>query len=148
MYKRQGEKDLQKTLVKTNLEAAQEIAHQVRLRDIGGIIIIDFIDMLQAEHQQQVVAALKEALKSDSTRTNVLGMTSLGLVEMTRKKVRQRVSTILHETCPYCNGSGRVLTAESVALKVLKEPVSYTHLDVYKRQSLRMASWPTLPRAR
>ena len=116
-----GERDLQKTLVKTNLEAANEIAHQVQLRDIGGIIIIDFIDMLEAEHQQQVVNALKEALKGDSTRTNVLGMTSLGLVEMTRKKVRQRVSTILHETCPYCSGSGRVLTAESVALKVLKE---------------------------
>jgi len=116
-----GERDLQKTLVKTNLEAAQEIAHQVRLRDIGGIIIIDFIDMLESASQQQVVATLKEALRNDSTRTNVLGMTSLGLVEMTRKKVRQRVSTILHETCPYCSGSGRVLTAESVALKVLKE---------------------------
>jgi ribonuclease G len=132
-----GEKDLQKTLVKTNLEAAQEIAHQVRLRDIGGIIIIDFIDMLQAEHQQQVVAALKEALKSDSTRTNVLGMTSLGLVEMTRKKVRQRVSTILHETCPYCNGSGRVLTAESVALKVLKELRKLRQEDAEGRYMLK-----------
>lgn len=116
-----GERDLQKTILKTNLEAAQEIARQVRLRDIGGIIILDFIDMLESQNQTMVVDALKEALTKDRTRTNVLGMTSLGLVEMTRKKVRQRVSTMLHCTCPYCNGTGRVLTAESVALKVLKE---------------------------
>lgn len=93
----------------------------MRLRDIGGIIILDFIDMLETQNQTMVVDALKEALTKDRTRTNVLGMTSLGLVEMTRKKVRQRVSTMLHCTCPYCNGTGRVLTAESVALKVLKE---------------------------
>ncbi len=116
-----GERDLQRTLLKTNLEAAREIAHQIRLRDIGGIIVIDFIDMLMPEDQRQVVECLKDALKADSTRTNVLGMTSLGLVEMTRKKVRQRVSAILHETCPYCNGTGRIMTAESVALKVMKE---------------------------
>jgi len=115
-----GERDLQKTILKTNLEAAHEIAHQVRLRDIGGIIIIDFIDMLDPEHQQQVVTELTEMLKKDHTRTNVVGMTGLGLVEMTRKKVRQRVSAMMQSTCPYCGGSGLVLTAESVAQKVLK----------------------------
>ncbi|MGI6316876.1 MAG: Rne/Rng family ribonuclease [Christensenellales bacterium] len=116
-----GEKDLQQTILRTNLEAAEEIARQVRLRDIGGIIVIDFIDMLEGGNQQKVIDALKEALSADRTRTHVVGMTGLGLVEMTRKKVRQRVFTISHTTCPYCNGSGRVMTAESVALKVLKE---------------------------
>lgn len=116
-----GERDLQRTILKTNLEAAAEIAHQVRLRDIGGIIVIDFIDMLDSDSQQQVVQTLKDALKRDRTRTNVVGMTGLGLVEMTRKKVRQRVSVMMQTTCPYCGGSGLVLTAESVAQKILKE---------------------------
>ncbi|NLG37433.1 MAG: Rne/Rng family ribonuclease, partial [Clostridiales bacterium] len=89
-----GVRDLETTIFKTNMEAAVEIARQVRLRDIGGIIIIDFIDMLDEAHQREVVAALEQELKRDRTRSNVLGMTALGLVEMTRKKVRQRVCTL------------------------------------------------------
>ncbi len=116
-----GTSHLQDTIVKVNKEAAAEIARQVRLRDIGGIIIIDFIDMQDEGSQQEVVDALKKALKRDRTRTNVVGMTGLGLVEMTRKKIRQRVATLIHKTCPYCNGSGRVYSEETVALKVVEE---------------------------
>ncbi len=116
-----GSNDFRKTIRKTNIDAAKEIARQVRLRDIGGIIIIDFIDMLDEEDKYEVIDALKEALTSDRTRTNVVGMTGLGLVEMTRKKIRQRVATLLHMPCPECSGSGRVFTPETVALKIMRE---------------------------
>jgi ribonuclease G len=116
-----GDNSLQDTIFHTNMEAAVEIARQIRLRDIGGIILIDFIDMATEQHRDELLSALREALKCDRTRTNVLGLTQLGLVEMTRKKIRQRVSTIMHATCPYCSGSGRVLTAQSVALEVYRQ---------------------------
>lgn len=116
-----GARDLETTIFKTNMEAAAEIARQLRLRDIGGIIVIDFIDMMDEEHQREVVAELERALRSDRTRSNVLGMTALGLVEMTRKKVRQRVYALTHMPCPCCGGSGTVLSAESVALNALSE---------------------------
>lgn len=116
-----GETNLQETIFHTNLEAAAEIARQIRLRDIGGIILIDFIDMATEQRRDELLHALKEELKRDRTRTNVLGITQLGLVEMTRKKIRQRVSTILHSACPVCNGSGRVLTPQSVALEILMQ---------------------------
>ncbi len=105
-----GGNNLEDTVLKTNIEAAGEIAKQVRLRDIGGIIIIDFIDMHEHEHQQMVMDKLKQALKKDRTKTTVVGMTGLGLIEMTRKKVRQELSTILHVDCPYCEGTGKVLS--------------------------------------
>ena len=105
-----GRRNLADTILKTNLEAAEEIARQVRLRDIGGIIIIDFIDMSIEDHRRKVVEKLNTAIKNDRTKTYVLGLTNLGLVEMTRKKVRQDLSEYLQQPCPYCGGSGRVLT--------------------------------------
>lgn len=116
-----GTVDLRDTVLKTNVEAAKEIAKQLRLRDIGGIIIIDFIDMPDVAHEGVVLEALKNALKKDRTRTNVLGMTQLGLVEMTRKKVRQRIENILLAPCPYCKGEGRILSSESIVKKIEKE---------------------------
>lgn len=116
-----GGNNLEDTVLKANLEAAAEIAKQVRLRDIGGIIIIDFIDMHEHEHQQMVLDALKQALKKDRTRTTVVGMTGLGLIEMTRKKVKQELSTVLNVECPYCNGTGKMLSPESIARRVEKE---------------------------
>ena len=104
-----GRVNLEDTVLNTNLEAAEEIARQIRLRDLGGIIIIDFIDMEMEEHRQQVVEVLKAALKRDRTKTNVLGFTDLGLVEMTRKKVRDRLSQSLLRPCPYCSGTGRCI---------------------------------------
>jgi len=116
-----GSKDLEDTVLKTNLEAAEEIAHQIRLRDIGGIIVIDFIDMVKEEHKQMVLDVLKQAFKKDRTKTNVIGFTGLGLVEMTRKKIRQRLTSKLLRPCPYCQGTGRVYSETMVMAKVEKD---------------------------
>lgn len=116
-----GSVDLQDTVFRTNLEAAREIARQLRLRDIGGIIIADFIDMESDAHRQKVLKTLEEHLKRDRTRTYVLGITQLGLVEITRKKAKQSLDDALQKPCPYCEGKGRVLSEESVAAKLRRE---------------------------
>jgi ribonuclease G len=116
-----GTTDLQDTVFKTNVEAACEIARQLRLRDLGGIIIVDFIDMESAEHRQKVLETLERELKKDRTRTNVLGLTQLGLVEMTRKKVRQGLDAVLQRPCPYCEGRGRTMSEETMAAKSRRE---------------------------
>ncbi len=113
-----GRRNLAETILKTNLEAAAEIARQIRLRDIGGIIVIDFIDMDLEDHRQKVLDWLNQCLKRDRTKTYVLGITSLGLVEMTRKKVRQDLSAVLQQPCPHCNGTGRVLTPVVVSTRI------------------------------
>ncbi|SKC64582.1 Rne/Rng family ribonuclease [Maledivibacter halophilus] len=109
-----GVNDLSKTIIKVNKEAAKEIAKQIRLRDIGGIIIIDFIDMIDKKAEQNVIKLLSRELSKDRVRTNIVGMTGLGLVEMTRKKVSNRISSILEKKCPYCGGLGMVLTPDTV----------------------------------
>ena len=116
-----GSTSLAQTVLDTNLEAAAEVARQLRLRDIGGIIIADFIDMDQAEHRQKVLARLEEHLARDRTRSHVLGITQLGLVEMTRKKVHQSLGELMTKTCPTCEGRGRVLSEETVAARVRRE---------------------------
>lgn len=116
-----GSIDLEDTVVKTNLEAAREIAKQLRLRDIGGIIIIDFIDMNSQEHKKMVIETLEAELKKDRTKAHVLGITNLGLVEMTRKKVRQSLDEVLEKVCPYCEGRGRILSEDTMAKKVERE---------------------------
>ncbi len=116
-----GSINLEDTVLKTNLEAAKEIARQLRLRDIGGIIIIDFIDMKCEEHQNMVLDLLETELKKDKTKAHILGITSLGLVEMTRKKVKQSLDEMLQKTCPYCDGKGRILSEETMAKKVERE---------------------------
>ncbi len=116
-----GGSNLEETVLKTNIDAAKEIAKQLRLRDIGGIIVIDFIDMKEHSHQQAVVDTLKQALKRDRTKTTVVGMTGLGLIEMTRKKVRQVLSSAMLSECPYCDGTGKILSPESIARNVEKE---------------------------
>lgn len=113
-----GSKDLPDTVLKTNIEAAKEIAKQLRLRDIGGIIIIDFIDMNDEEHESLVLEVLRNALKKDKNRSNVLGMTHLGLVEMTRKKVVQPKTNLMQSICPYCSGTGRVLSKQTIFKKI------------------------------
>jgi len=120
-----GDNNLEDTVLKTNIEATREIAKQLRLRDIGGIVVIDFIDMNDSEHQQMVIDSLKQSLKSDRTKTIVLGMTELGLVEMTRKKIRQELSTVMTCDCPCCDGNGKVFTADTNAMKVLKGMKEY-----------------------
>lgn len=103
-----GKHSLEDTVVHTNLEAAKEIARQLRLRNIGGIIIIDFIDMLKEEDQQVVLKTLAESCAADKTKCHVLGLTQLGLVEMTRKKAGQPLSTRYMKICPTCEGAGRI----------------------------------------
>ncbi len=111
-----GTTNLEDTVLKTNLEAASEIARQLRLRKIGGIVIVDFIDMSEEAHRNEVLQALEEEIKKDKTKTNILGITQLGLVEMTRKKVRPSLSEVLQKPCPYCEGRGKVLSEETLGI--------------------------------
>lgn len=103
-----GSVDLEETVFRTNLEAAEEIARLLRLRDLGGIIIVDFIDMETDEHRQQVVARLEATIRRDRTKCQVVGWTRLGLLEITRKKARESVSSYFLETCPTCKGRGKI----------------------------------------
>jgi len=126
-----GEDDLQDTILNTNVEAAREIARQLRLRDISGIIIIDFIDMEKEENREKVLETLRTALKNDRTKTNVLGITGLGLVEMTRKKVRRKLSTLVKKECPYCGGYALVDSEETVALRVRRSIIKQVNETSY-----------------
>jgi len=116
-----GSTHLADTILKTNLEAAREIARQIRLRNIGGIIIMDFIDMDEQDHRDEILSVLEAELKKDKVRAHVLGITPLGLVEMTRKKVSQSLARTLERTCPCCEGKGRVLSEESVYRNLKRE---------------------------
>jgi ribonuclease G len=114
-----GKKNLEDTVFKTNIEAAKEIARQVRLRDMGGIIVVDFIDMESAKRGEEVIRVLTEALKNDRSKPTVSELTELGLVEMTRKRVRHSLMTMLTEPCSYCEGTGRTSSDVTVSLEVL-----------------------------
>ncbi|HWO42295.1 MAG TPA: Rne/Rng family ribonuclease [Candidatus Eisenbacteria bacterium] len=115
-----GKRNQEETIVRTNLEAAQEIVRQLRLRNIGGIIIIDFIDMEKEANRKKVYEALKEALKKDKARTNILKISELGLIEMTRQRTRESLENQLLSPCPYCDGRGRIKSAVTVAYDVLR----------------------------
>ena len=115
-----GKQNLQSTILQMNLEAAAEIAWQIRLRNLSGIILIDFIDMQEPAEQQQVLDALETALCRDPVKTTVLGMTQLGLVEMTRKKMRAPLTEMLEQPCPFCQERGRVSSAATVGLQILE----------------------------
>ncbi len=111
-----GSTSLAETVFRTNMDAAVEIARQLRLRNIGGIVVIDFIDMDRQEDRNRVLARLKEELSKDRTKSNVIGFTGLGLVEMTRKKVRQSLDDFMTKTCPYCEGKGKVPSEVTTAI--------------------------------
>ncbi len=116
-----GHRNLEETTFKTNMEATQAITRQLRLRNLGGIIIIDFIDMTQEEHKRQVMRALERALEKDHAKTQVCEVSPLGLVEMTRKRTRESLGHILCEPCPTCDGRGTVRTAETVCYELFRE---------------------------
>jgi len=116
-----GSRNLEETIFRTNLEAAQAIARQLRLRNLGGIIILDFIDMVQYDHRQQVMKTLEKALEKDYAKTHVCDVSPLGLVEMTRKRTRESLEHILCEACPTCHGRGYVKTAETVCYEIFRE---------------------------
>lgn len=116
-----GHRNLEETIFKTNLEAAAAIARQLRLRNLGGIIIIDFIDMTDPEHQRQVLRTLEKALERDRAKTTINGVSALGLVEMTRKRTRESLEQVLCEPCPVCRGRGRLKSAETVCYEIFRE---------------------------
>ena len=116
-----GVRNFDDTIFKTNLEAAQVIARQLRLRNLGGIIIIDFIDMDSDEHRNAVLAELNKALLQDRTRITVNGFSALGLVEMTRKRTRESLAHVLCEPCPTCQGRGEIRTAQTICYDILRE---------------------------
>ncbi len=116
-----GKKNLEETITKINVEAAREIVYQLRLRNIGGIIIIDFIDMDKPQNRDKVFKALQEALGRDKAKTNVLKISELGLVEMTRKRVRESVTRLMNEPCAYCEGKGHVKSKTTVAYEIFRD---------------------------
>jgi len=116
-----GHRNLEETIFKTNLEATQAIVRQLRLRNLGGIIILDFIDMQDTEHRRQVIRALEKNLEKDHAKTHISEVSSLGLVEMTRKRTRESLEHILCEPCPCCQGRGSLMTAETVCYEVFRE---------------------------
>ena len=116
-----GRRNLEETIFNTNVEATQAIARQLRLRNLGGIIIIDFIDMLSEDNRTRVLTSLESALDKDRVKTNINGFTQLGLVEMTRKRTRESIEHILCSSCPACEGRGSVKTVETVCYEILRE---------------------------
>ena len=116
-----GKRDFEETVLKINLEAVTEVVRQIRLRDLGGIIIIDFIDMERPEHRDQVFGALTRVLAEDKARTNVLEISELGLVEMTRKRVRQSLQSLFCAPCPTCKGSGVVKSDATLAAEIFRK---------------------------
>ncbi|MGD2055466.1 MAG: ribonuclease G [Gammaproteobacteria bacterium] len=116
-----GHRNLEETIFKTNLEAAQAIARQLRLRNLGGIIIADFIDMTQEEHKRQVLRSLERYLDKDHARTHISEVSTLGLVELTRKRTRESLEHVLCETCPTCGGRASLKTPETVCYEIFRE---------------------------
>jgi len=119
-----GEHNFDETILKTNLEAVKEIAYQIRLRNIGGIIIIDFIDMKREQHKNKVMTHMNEAVKKDKSQTNVLPLTELGLIQMTRKRIRRNLTRTLCKPCFYCNGDGHLMSGKSICHKIYRDLVS------------------------
>lgn len=116
-----GKRNLEETILKTNLEAVREIAYQLRLRNIGGIIIIDFIDMAKELNREKVFNSLKEALRRDKSKTNILKMSELGLIEMTRKRTKESLSRVLCEPCFYCEGGGYLKSKQTMCYEIFRE---------------------------
>lgn len=116
-----GHRNLEETIFKTNLEASQAIARQLRLRNLGGIIIIDFIDMLDDEHKRQVLRALEKSMASDRARHHICEVSPLGLVEMTRERIRESLEHILCEPCPVCRGRGSIKTRQTTCYEIFRE---------------------------
>ena len=116
-----GKKNLEETVCRTNLEAAREIVRQIRLRDLGGIIVLDFIDMEELANRTKLFETLEEEIKKDRSKTKILQISEFGLIEMTRKRVRQSLERSLTQACPYCGGSGRIKSNTTVAMEIWRE---------------------------
>ncbi len=133
-----GKHNFDETILKTNLEAVKEIAYQIRLRNLGGIIIIDFIDMIKNADREKVCNALKEAFKKDKSKTNVLPMSDMGLIQMTRKRIRKALPKLLCEPCFYCEGDGYLLSKQSICYNIYREIIRETRDMNSNRFTLRV----------
>lgn len=137
-----GLTDVEESLVRINMEAADEIARQLRLRNIGGLIICDFIDMRARKNQRRVLERLKDAMKEDSAKCTILGMSEFGLVEMTRQRSRESLMQTMFTSCPYCSGSGLIKTHESVTIEIER---ALKKLVLQQQQfALQLTSHPNL----
>src|SRR5207302_1002554 len=116
-----GKRNLEETVFKTNLEAAKEIVRQIRLRDLGGIIVLDFIDMEDLANRERLFEALEIEIRKDRSKTKILQISEFGLIEMTRKRVRQSLERSLTQACPYCGGSGRIKSNTTIAFEIWRE---------------------------
>jgi ribonuclease G len=135
-----GHRNLEETIFKTNLEAALATARQIRLRNLGGIIIIDFIDMEDEEHRRQVIQALERALAQDHARNQISEVSALGLVEMTRKRTRESLEHVLCGACPTCGGRGSIKTPETVCYEIFREILRQARQ--FEFQELRVLAHP------
>ena len=141
-----AENDAEETAYQMNLRAAKEIARQLRLRDLGGVIVNDFIDMRDERHRRGVERALRDAVKRDRARTKILRISPFGLIEMTRQRIRPSLKRSVYEDCPHCTGAGVVKTAESMAIEVMRLLALASHRErdpPGQRRRLRRPSPPT-----
>jgi len=141
-----GHQNLEETIFKTNMEASQAIARQLRLRNLGGIIIIDFIDMERDDHKRQVLNSLQKYLAKDHAKTQVCDVSPLGLVEMTRKRTRESLEHVLCETCSICHGRGSLKTTETVCYEIFREILREARFYDEARQLLVMANQDVVDR--
>lgn len=139
-----GSGDVEESLVRINLEAAEEIARQLRLRNIGGLIICDFIDMRFKKNQRRILEHLKEAMKDDSAKCTILGMSEFGLIEMTRQRSRESLTQLIFTSCPYCTGSGLVKSHETVAVEIERSLKKLIHCQ--NQYALQLVTHPELNR--
>lgn len=133
-----GKHNFEETILKTNLEAVKEIAYQIRLRNLGGIIIIDFIDMEKSSDREKVYNALKESFKKDKSKTNVLPLSDMGLVQMTRKRIRKPLKIMMCEPCFYCDGDGSLLSKQSICYNIYREILREARDMIGERFTLRV----------
>ena len=139
-----GNRNFDDTVFKTNLEAAQAIARQLRLRNLGGIIVVDFIDMTSGPHRDAVLGELRKALARDRTRVTISGFTQLGLVEVTRKRTRESLAHVLCETCAVCGGRGAIKTARTICYEILREILREARQFGNAREFRLLASQPVI----
>jgi ribonuclease G len=116
-----GSRDMEETILKTNIEAVHEIAYQLRFRNIGGLIILDLIDMEKAQNREKVRKTLEGLLEKDKAKTTLNRISELGLIEMTRKRTRESLGRLLNEPCFYCDGTGHLMSKETIAYEILRE---------------------------
>ncbi len=133
-----GKHNLEETILKTNLEAVKEIAYQIRLRDIGGIIIIDFIDMEKKSNQEKVFSALNEAFTKDRSKTHILPISDMGLIQMTRKRTRKPLTRLMCDPCPYCDGEGYIVSVKTICYSIYREILRYAADMTGTRLTLRV----------